>query len=291
MTDVTAYEPQLKVDPSVGFETYNNVERAIDLLPDQFTGKPYIEALIETYSAGVQDVENLLTEIFINSEVDEAEGVQLDNLGNLFGEPRKGRNDTNYRLGLKARIAVNTSNGTPDEILSILKILLGSERVSIFEHFPAEFALAATVKDENDTSRNGILNIPDGVQQSMKEAGPLGVGPVTVMIYLDDNALLGELDVVSDRLQVNSSGTAFDLVDNEGDFIIYQQVAAGSGISGLGVLSEVTPELAGLTISPGVTDDWYVITELGTEQLTLIANNETVIVSGDTGGVLAEILQ
>lgn len=291
MTDVTQYEPNPVLDPSVGFESYNNVERAIDLLPEQFKGKDKIEGFIETYAAGVQEVEDLLTDIFINSEVDTAIGQQLDILGDLFGEFRKGRNDRNYRLGLKARIATNTSNGTPNEILAILKILLGSERVSIFEHYPASFAVAGTIKNEEDTSRNSILKIPDGVQESMKAAAPIAVGDVVVLIYLDDNALLGELDVTSDQLEVSSDGTAYDLIDNEGDLILYQQIAAGSGVSGLGILSEVTPDTAGLTISLGVDDDWYVLTELGSDPLILISNNESVIVSGETGGVLAEILE
>lgn len=285
-----SYSPPIEIDTSLGFSSYNNVERAIDLIPEKFKGKLSVEAFVETYSSGVQDVENLLTDILVNSEINEAEGRQLDILGDLFGESRKGRGDFDYRLGLKARIAVNTSNGTPDEILEILTILTGSPDVSIFEHYPSEFAVAATVT-RNGGSLNAIDNLPPNIRQSIKEAGPIGVGPATVIVYLDDNALLGELGIEDGTIEVNSDGTAYDLIDNEGDIIAYQEISSGSGIQGLGVLSEITPSEASLVLSPSVTDNWFVVTETSTEQLNFVDNNDPVIVDEGNGGVLGEILQ
>jgi hypothetical protein len=243
MIDTTPYDPDPVIDPSVGFESYNNVEVALNFLPEQFKDKPYVSAVIETYTSGVQDVENLLSDILVNSELGSAIGVQLDVLGRLFGEDRSGKDDDEYRAAIAARISIRSSQGTPDEILSITKTLAGSDTANIHEHFPAEYAVSVVV-----TADDTLLSIPTSIAENLKTATAAGVGPVTVELYLDTNALLGELSVVADGIQfIDSGGVLFDWVDNEGDFIQYQNIDPASDIGGFGVLAEISYEITPTT--------------------------------------------
>jgi hypothetical protein len=53
-------------------------------------------------------------------------GVQLDRIGRLVGQARGSASDDLYRLYLRARIRVNQSNGSPENIYSVFYAFLGS---------------------------------------------------------------------------------------------------------------------------------------------------------------------
>ena len=55
--------------------------------------------------------------------LDNAEGVQLDVLGKLVGEPRKGKEDDLYRVWITVRIRVNRSHGRGLDLLEILRLV------------------------------------------------------------------------------------------------------------------------------------------------------------------------
>ena len=86
----------------------------------------------------VQDIEDntfaLIGRLNINNQV----GTQLDNIGELVGQPRSGLSDTEYRIFLKARIAVNNSEGDVEKLISSWKLLMNANIVELQEAFPAE---------------------------------------------------------------------------------------------------------------------------------------------------------
>lgn len=67
----------------------NYVEQAKGRITEQFKDRPRLEQLITVWLEGNQ----LLQETFIDIEkikdIDEASGVQLDNIGNIIGQPRE----------------------------------------------------------------------------------------------------------------------------------------------------------------------------------------------------------
>ena len=105
--------------------TQNNshTAEAKALLVEQYKGKPKIEALLASWVDELQEVEDVLFDLFDAFLLDNAVGDQLDFIGKMVGELRKNRSDADYRLFVKARIAINRSNGKPEEILSILRIV------------------------------------------------------------------------------------------------------------------------------------------------------------------------
>jgi hypothetical protein len=104
--------------------------------------KPNIMGMLASFSQQVQDLENAIFAVLNGRDINNAEGVQLDGLGALVGEPRNGRDDTTYRLRIRARIKLNVSSGTPNEILELFALLIDSgQTAKLVEKPPASFNL------------------------------------------------------------------------------------------------------------------------------------------------------
>lgn len=288
MIDTSPYDPEFDIDPSVGFESYNNVDIAINNLPEQFRETTNVQNFIATFVSGVQNVENLLASIFLNTELGTSVGIQLDQLGALFGELRAGRNDEDYRAAIRNRISIITSNATPDTLLGIMKLITQSEKVNIHEHYPASLSISAQL-DRDMEAINSIYSLSSDVANNIKSASPISVGVVTSLFYLDENALLGELSFDEGTMIVESDGE-FDLVNEDGDFIEYASLNKGADLGGLGVLAEIIPESAGLEITNGVLDNWTVVGSLGTDNLVFVSTDAPEQVGSGESGVLAEVI-
>jgi hypothetical protein len=99
------------------------------VLLEQFHAMPRMEDMTGDLAGMCQSLEDvcwqLLRERYLYP-VDgygPAEGQQLDDLGELLGEPRAGRGDDAYRLFLAVRILINVSDGYTEDLLGILDLL------------------------------------------------------------------------------------------------------------------------------------------------------------------------
>lgn len=115
---------------------------AVDRLATQLRGQPNIEQLVRVLAKQAQAIEDACWPI-LNESVDNAEGVQLDGLGRIVGQEREGRPDDVFRVWIKARVQLNRSSGTPEQILSIFAALLAGRGAQLqnVELFPAAFSL------------------------------------------------------------------------------------------------------------------------------------------------------
>lgn len=109
---------------------------ALDRLASQYKGKERVEALISAFTDNGQLIENVIQDFLEDRTVDTAVGDQLDIIGAIVGETRQGRGDDEYRLAILSRIAINTSEGTPEEIISFLQVFTGANDVYLYELFP-----------------------------------------------------------------------------------------------------------------------------------------------------------
>jgi hypothetical protein len=82
------------------------------------------EHIVSSYIAGLQALRDALVTL-IRITVDDATANELDIIGKLVGEPRDGDVDADYRRRVKARIATNRSSGTPRQLTTIARLLLG----------------------------------------------------------------------------------------------------------------------------------------------------------------------
>lgn len=87
-------------------------------------GCPITEKILGSHSSGVQSFEDALAEVLVCHLLDTAGDSQLDDMGDLVGELRLGRADEDYRGAIKLRIRINRSNGTAEEILGIIDLLV-----------------------------------------------------------------------------------------------------------------------------------------------------------------------
>lgn len=99
-----------------------HVEDGLDLLLDQFKGKPRLRGWLASYLRQVQLLEDAIYDVIVARMIARAVGDQLDQIGRLVGERRLDRNDTIYRVFIRARILTNRSNGTAPELLAILAL-------------------------------------------------------------------------------------------------------------------------------------------------------------------------
>jgi hypothetical protein len=119
--------------PAVG-----HVEKALDLLIEQYKGLPNIEAFMTALANETQAALDAANQLFSLTSIDDSQGVNLDNIGARVGEPRQGFDDVVYRLHLKARILLNRSSGTTEDILGLFATLLGPDAtLTLQEFFPA----------------------------------------------------------------------------------------------------------------------------------------------------------
>lgn len=133
----------------------DHVERALARLLEQDKGKPRLEALVKIFADRYQRIENVVTQLANNRWVLTAEGVQLDTLGEIVGEPRNGKIDDVYRLWIRARILINRSSGKVSELLRVARIILGDAPDLVYTpEPPAAFQIELTgVSGSGDVAR------------------------------------------------------------------------------------------------------------------------------------------
>lgn len=117
----------------------------------------------------VQDLENTIFAVLNGRGLESAIGAQLDGLGALVGEARVGRTDSVYRIWIGARIRLNLSSGTPNQILELVRILIavGAGNPILTEYPPAHFTVETVGALTNDEATQiaaiAFAAVPAGV--------------------------------------------------------------------------------------------------------------------------------
>jgi len=107
----------------------------------QDEGKTKLHALLGSYIQQIQLIEDASFELLLGRRVDNAAGELLDFLGRLVGIERLGYADATYRLLVRARIRINLTSTTGDELLAIVRFAAQSTNVVLREYYPASFVI------------------------------------------------------------------------------------------------------------------------------------------------------
>jgi hypothetical protein len=134
----------------------DHVAQAIGYLLAQFQGKPRIEALLSAYIDEVQALEDALWTLLVDRTLDVAVGPQLTGIGAIVGQSQGSLSTANFRAFIRARILINLSDGTPEELITIARTVEPTLQIEIVEvppaavvvHFPAPTTLAPSVFNE-----------------------------------------------------------------------------------------------------------------------------------------------
>lgn len=142
--DAPAYEWEL-TQKSVA--TYG--DEAVARLVQQFRSGdagPLIQGYVRYLAERVGECESVAWDVYSVMDPDVATGVHLDKLGRFVGQLRQGRTDAQYRIAIKARIAVNRSSGTLPELINILRLLVGEAATITVPEYAAAGANSGTYR-------------------------------------------------------------------------------------------------------------------------------------------------
>jgi hypothetical protein len=117
----------------------NHADEIVENLANQFHGKPRLAALLTVFAGQVQELEQALYDLLIYRQLEFAEGAQVDGFGSIVGEAREGRTDIDYKAAIRARINLNLCNGTAEDIINLIRGIVGDVRVKVTDYYPAGF--------------------------------------------------------------------------------------------------------------------------------------------------------
>lgn len=153
--------------------------QALYFLIYRYQNKPRIADFIKAFTGQFAELEEALWQLYTERTLDTAEGVQLDGLGAIVGEPRKGRSDSVYRQFIRVRILVNLSDG---DLPSLYAILLAALGVSA-DYFIRQYNTAIVIHLDSDTSPLTAAEL----LVYLREAKAAGVG-IGINYAIDDVA-------------------------------------------------------------------------------------------------------
>lgn len=152
----------------------NQFERALALLVSQFRGQKAngeltnLQKLIKVLVKPMQFLEDtkwaLKTERWLNTSA----GYQLDQIGIILGLPREiNESDEDYRERLQFQIFINTTSGTPEEVMQILAFLTQATHINYHDIGIAAYQL--------ETNGLKFPSPPNDLNDGIFKASPAGV--------------------------------------------------------------------------------------------------------------------
>jgi hypothetical protein len=157
----------------------NHFERALALLAGQFQESDpegeltKFQRLIKAFVASFQDADNVDMDLLFDRAIDTAVGEQLDGLGEILGAERlDGESDDDYRERLKFQIYINNSNGTPEEVIAVLKFLTNANTIWYNELNYAAYQMT--------TDGTTFPDPPEQLVEAIQSVSPAGVQYVPI---------------------------------------------------------------------------------------------------------------
>lgn len=136
---------------------------ALDRLLSTLKGDPKTDALISSFVDRCQELEDAAYPMVEQRNLDVAEGTMLDRIGSIVNLPRGGRDDDDYRLRIRAEIAILNSDGLASDMIQVLQLLVGEEAgdIELDEGFPKALTMRARNHDHDssDLAMDLILSI------------------------------------------------------------------------------------------------------------------------------------
>ena len=147
-------------NPNLG-RIKNHLEVVLSRLTSAYKGKFVIESFLKAWTQQLDQLENAIQDVmqrrvltweagfevpWVGKEgadiLQDAEGDQLDLIGGLIGEPRRGRTDDEYIAILRVVHLILKSNGTPEDLLAIARAISVGNPYSYSESYPATALLS-----------------------------------------------------------------------------------------------------------------------------------------------------
>lgn len=173
------------------------IDSYVASITSEHIDKPNFIAWLSSSLNIVDGVYNLLSDMDNNFDIDNAIGIQLDMLGTVIGrnrtlnfQPLNGSdpvlNDTDYKLVLRAKIAMNNWGGTIPEMYSIWNNIFDDIQLELQDNQNMSFI--AYILGYVDQARQSLIQAgmivpkPEGVHIKYIGKSPISFSPYSGMI-------------------------------------------------------------------------------------------------------------
>ncbi|AUR87568.1 hypothetical protein NVP1101O_157 [Vibrio phage 1.101.O._10N.261.45.C6] len=156
------------------------------------------QKMLKIFLEESNELEDTLLLLADCKNIDKMSGVWLDYIGGIVGVPRSGMSDASYREALRLHISINSSEGTPASIISLVRQYTNSDTILLSEGSVAWASLYL----------NGKTNIGTSLYSLVEDIKPTAT---KFIIHSDfnDNALLWAYESdsgASENFQVTQDG-------------------------------------------------------------------------------------
>jgi hypothetical protein len=103
----------------------------------QYLSRGETKKLVSFDNSQFEELDCLIDSTSGQYDLDRAKGILLDRLGKLVYESREGNDDELYRIMIRLRVLLNTTNGSINDIIKVIKFIFSSETVHIQPNYPA----------------------------------------------------------------------------------------------------------------------------------------------------------
>lgn len=124
----------------------DHVAQAVARLIEQYKKKPDLEGMVGAFTAPFQALEDTFQDLETDRSLETSVGVQLDRLGTIVGIARAtNETDDEYRISIKTKIVENISQGEPERLITVYRLLVGASLVYLSELYPGGIGLMSDV--------------------------------------------------------------------------------------------------------------------------------------------------
>lgn len=115
-----------------------HTSEALANLLEQFQESEDLKSLLTVYVDQCQDIEDAVYPIIDARNINTMTGDRLDGLGEIVNVSRGGRTDAEYRLRIRAELAILKSKGIVQDLISTLQLLIGQRTpdIQVDEYYP-----------------------------------------------------------------------------------------------------------------------------------------------------------
>lgn len=149
-------------------------KRAAALLIEQFENSEKLQSFVKALTKQANEVERMFFNLKHERNISNGDGVQLDKIGELVGEPRNGRDDDDYRQALLLRPNINRSYGEGEMLILVLSQLVKASKIILIEQEPKTVNLFFKTTSP----------IPSNLQESIEAVADAGAK--IHLSYIDD---------------------------------------------------------------------------------------------------------
>ncbi len=109
------------------------VKDALAEFPKKQQGQEAFIKLAEWSAQGWKNLDDEVVKLGYMRLLDNAEGVLIDNIGDLFGMSRGAQTDESYRANIKLRSLRQVTDGSRDDVVDLMRIMFSGQTPLIYK--------------------------------------------------------------------------------------------------------------------------------------------------------------